>query len=270
MIRAGDAVIFFNFRPDRARQLVRALASAGLRRVRPRRGAASVALTTLTQYQEGWPYPVAFPPQRPSTTLAAVLAERGGRAAARGRDREVRPRDVLLQRRRGGRVPRRGAPPGRLAARRRRPTTSSPEMSAPRARRGLRRAPGRRATSGFGIVNFANPDMVGHTGVIEAAVAADRGGRRLPGAGPRRRAGSRAARCVITADHGNADHMIDRRRQPEHRPLAQPGAARGHRRRGRSADGGVLADVAPTVLGLLGERAVPDAMTGRSLIGRSA
>ena len=66
-IRDGDAVVFFNFRPDRARQL-HARSS--------RRGRAS-ALTTLTEYHEDWDYPVAFPPARPAVTLASVLAERG-------------------------------------------------------------------------------------------------------------------------------------------------------------------------------------------------
>ena len=75
-IRDGDAVVFFNFRPDRARQLTRALGEDDFAEFdlgeRPR-----VALTTLTSYQEDWDYPVAFPPARPSLTLASVLAERG-------------------------------------------------------------------------------------------------------------------------------------------------------------------------------------------------
>ena len=72
----------------------------------------------LTEYEEGWPYPVAFPPDRPDVTLAKVIAERGESAAARGGDREVPARDVLLQRRRGGAVRGRGARARRLAARR--------------------------------------------------------------------------------------------------------------------------------------------------------
>ena len=65
-IRDGDAVLFFNFRPDRARQLTSALDEA-----------LDLRLTTLTSYQEEWDYPVAFPPERPATTLAGVLSERG-------------------------------------------------------------------------------------------------------------------------------------------------------------------------------------------------
>ena len=61
----------------------------------------------------------------------------------------------------------------------------------------------------FGIINFANPDMVGHTGVIPAAVDGDRDRRRLPRRRRRARSRTPAARCSITADHGNADHMLE-------------------------------------------------------------
>src|SRR3984893_14922516 len=82
-IRPGDSVIEFNFRPDRMRQLTRALAEPGFgERPQPappgwsgRGGAPLVArLLTLTEYEEGWPYPVAFAPERPATTLARTLA----------------------------------------------------------------------------------------------------------------------------------------------------------------------------------------------------
>ena len=113
---------------------------------------------------------------------------------------------------------------------------------------------------GFGIINFANPDMVGHTGVIPAAVAAVETVDACLGevvAAVHETGGA----CIVTADHGNADHMLEPDGQPEHRALAQPGAAgvtaevRGLR------DGGVLADVAPTVLDLLGQEQ-PEGMTG--------
>ena len=113
-IRPGTRVIAFNFRPDRMRQLTR-----GARRRRSRR------YTTLTEYEEGWPYPVAFPPARPAITLPQVIAAHRRPAAARRRDREVPARDVLLRRRRGGPVRGRAARARAVAARRRRPTTSS-------------------------------------------------------------------------------------------------------------------------------------------------
>src|SRR5215212_7798595 len=74
----GDAVLHFNFRPDRARQLVRALGEPDFEEF-DRSGAPDVHLTTLTEYRKGWQYPVAFPPRLPDTTLAEVIAERGER-----------------------------------------------------------------------------------------------------------------------------------------------------------------------------------------------
>ncbi|HEV2771661.1 MAG TPA: 2,3-bisphosphoglycerate-independent phosphoglycerate mutase, partial [Thermoleophilaceae bacterium] len=116
----------------------------------------------------------------------------------------------------------------------------------------------------FGIINFANADMVGHSGVIEAAVAAVEAVDRCLGrvvAAVHQGGGA----CVITADHGNADHMLEPDGSPSTAhslnpvPLVITGAARELRRRG------VLADVAPTVLDLLGIEQ-PAAMTARSLV----
>ena len=76
-IASGDRVFCFNFRPDRMRQLVRALADPRLRRDRPRRRPAACVAGTLAEYEEGWPYPVAFAPERPATTLSAVIAASG-------------------------------------------------------------------------------------------------------------------------------------------------------------------------------------------------
>ncbi len=118
----------------------------------------------------------------------------------------------------------------------------------------------------FGIINFANADMVGHTGVIPAAVAAVEAVDACLGDVVRAVHSSGGA-CVITADHGNADHMLE----PDGSPntahslnpvpliLTVPGVA--------LRDGGVLADVAPTVLEVLG-MAQPAGMTGRSLVER--
>ena len=77
-IADGDVVVHFNFRPDRARQLVRALAEPDFAEFE-RSPAPELALTTLTQFREGWPYPAAFPPRPPETTLAEVLSAAGAR-----------------------------------------------------------------------------------------------------------------------------------------------------------------------------------------------
>jgi 2,3-bisphosphoglycerate-independent phosphoglycerate mutase len=117
---------------------------------------------------------------------------------------------------------------------------------------------------GFGIINFANPDMVGHTGVIPAAVEAietvdEQLGRVVAAVH------ATGGACIVTADHGNADHMLEPDGSPNTAhslnpvPLVVTADVPGLR------DGGVLADVAPTVLSLLGERQ-PAEMTGETLI----
>ena len=273
-IRPGDSVLCFNFRPDRMRQLVRALAEPGFGEGDedlpgwPGRGEAGAGeapvrrLTTLTEYEEGWPYPVAFAPERPATTLAGTLAAHGARqlhvaetekyphvtyffnggeeAELEGERRELvpSPRDV--------------------------PTYDyKPEMSAPEAARAFATAwDGGDYT--FGIINFANADMVGHTGVIEAAVRAvetvDRCLATVLDAVHRS-----GGACFVTADHGNADHMLEPDGSPNTAHSLNPVPAIVTCPSVALRDGGILADVAPTVLEMLG-LAQPPEMTGRSLI----
>ena len=194
-----------------------------------------VALTTLTSYQEDWDYPVAFPPARPAVTLAAVLAERGDRAAARGGDREVRARDLLLQRRRGGPVPRRGARARGLPARRGHLRREAGDV-APRAAAARSWTLGERRRTASASSTSRTPTWSGTPAISRRpcgrsrpwTAASARWWRRCTGAG---------GACIVTADHGNADHMLEPGRQPEHGPLDEPGAARGHRGRGRRARG---------------------------------
>jgi 2,3-bisphosphoglycerate-independent phosphoglycerate mutase len=122
----------------------------------------------------------------------------------------------------------------------------------------------RAGSPGFGIVNFANADMVGHTGVLAAAVAAVETVDGCLGAVVEAVHASGGA-CLITADHGNADHMLEDDGSPNTAhslnpvPLivTVPGVS--------LREGGILADVAPTVLDVLGI-AQPSEMTGHSLI----
>jgi 2,3-bisphosphoglycerate-independent phosphoglycerate mutase len=261
-ILPGDSVIAFNFRPDRMREITRALAEPGFGEV-DRGGAAPVdRYATMTEYEEGWPYRVAFPPQRLAVTLPRVVADRqlkqlhvaetekyahvtyffngGEERAYPGEQRELvpSPRDV--------------------------PTYDhKPEMSAPEAAAAF--AGGwRKEKPGFGIINFANADMVGHTGIIPAAVKAIETVDRCLGEVVEA-VQSTGGACLITADHGNADHMLEPDGSPNTAhsmnpvPLivTLPGIS--------LRDGGILADVAPTALELLGIGQPPE-MTGRSLI----
>jgi len=257
----GDVLMHFNFRPDRTRQLVRALSEPGFGEF-SRSGAPEFELTTLTRYREGWPYPVAFPPQAPATTLAEVLAEaeagqlhvaetekyahvtyffNGGREQEwEGEERRLvdSPRDVATY-------------------------DLKPEMSARAAADAF--IDGWSDTSPrFGILNFANPDMVGHSGVIPAAVSAIEAVDECLGLVVDAVHGSGGA-VIITADHGNADNMLEPDGSPNTAHSTNPVPFIVTAQGIGLADGGVLADVAPTALALLGIDQ-PDAMTGRSLL----
>jgi 2,3-bisphosphoglycerate-independent phosphoglycerate mutase len=251
-IRDGDRALFFNFRPDRARQMTQKLGEAG------------VPLTTLTEYHEDWDYPVAFPPARPDVTLASTLAERGEAQLHvaetekyahvtyffnggeedeyPGEERELvdSPRDV--------------------------PTyDKKPEMSAREAADAFTER-WRDGDYTFGIINFANPDLVGHTGVIEAAVTAIETVDECLG-DVVRAVEEKGGVCVITADHGNADQMLEPDGSPNTAHSMNPVPLIVTADVGELRDDGTLADVAPTILALLGEEQ-PAEMTGMDLCSR--
>jgi 2,3-bisphosphoglycerate-independent phosphoglycerate mutase len=261
-IRPGDSVVAFNFRPDRMRQITRALAEPGFDEVD--RGGADVVhrYTTLTEYQEGWPYPIAFPPARPETTLPHVIARAGGRQLHVA-ETEKYPHVTYFF---GGgeEAPEEGERRELVPSPRDVPTyDKKPQMSAREAARAFVEA-WDQDNFRFGIINFANSDMVGHTGVIPAAVAAIETVDACLGEVVKAVQRSGGA-CLITADHGNADNMLEPDGSPNTahslNPVPVIVTADGVKLR----DGGVLADVAPTLLELLGIEQ-PAAMTGRSLL----
>ena len=261
-IRPDDRVIAFNFRPDRMRELTRALAEPEFDEF-DRDGAEPVRhYYTMTRYEDGWPYRVAFEPERPATTLPLELAARGLRQLHVA-ETEKYPHVTYFF---GGgeEKPQKGEERLLVQSPRDVPTyDKKPEMSAREAAREFVEG-WRTQRPGFGIINFANPDMVGHTGVIDAAVRAiETVDECLSEVVEVVRASDGA--CVITADHGNADHMLEPDGSPNTahslNPVPLIVTVRGLELR----EGGILADVAPTVLELLGI-AQPAAMTGKSLI----
>jgi 2,3-bisphosphoglycerate-independent phosphoglycerate mutase len=259
--REGDAAIFVNFRPDRARQMTRALAEPDFDEF-PRSGGPLLDLTTMTVYRKGWPYPVAFPEARPRTTLAEVVSTAGGRQLHVAETEKYAHVTYFFN---GGREEEwEGENRCLVESPRDVPTYDhKPEMSARAAAAAFVE---RWAAGGyrFGILNFANPDMVGHTGSIPAAVEAVETVDACLGevvAAVERSGGA----CIVTADHGNCDHMLEPDGSPNTahslNPVPLVVTAEGVALR----DGGILADVAPTALDLLGI-ARPEAMTGRSLL----
>jgi 2,3-bisphosphoglycerate-independent phosphoglycerate mutase len=260
-IRDGDSVLFFNFRPDRARELSRALGEPGFDEF-DRGDAPSVSLTTLTEYQEDWDYPVAFPPARPDVTLASHLASLG-KAQLHVAETE-KYAHVTYFFNGGEEDPYDGEVRELVDSPRDVPTyDKKPEMSARAAADAfVRRWSGGDFT--FGIINFANPDMVGHTGDIPAAVAAVEAVDECLGDVVRAVEESGGA-LVITADHGNCDQMLEPDGSPNTAHSMNPVPLIVTADVGALRDGGILADVAPTVLDLLGLEQ-PEEMTGKSLI----
>ena len=210
-------MIAFNFRPDRMRQLTRALAEpgfgegAGAGEELPgwsgRGEAAPIArYTTLTEYEEGWPYPVVFSPERPATTLPGVLS-RAGATQLHVAETEKYPH-VTYFFNGGEEAPLAGERRELVPSPRDVPTYDhKPQMSA-REAAGAFVGAWKEDRPTFAIINFANADMVGHTGVIEAAVRAIETVDECLGevvAAVHELGGA----CVVTADHGNADHMLE-------------------------------------------------------------
>jgi 2,3-bisphosphoglycerate-independent phosphoglycerate mutase len=262
---AGDVAIFVNFRPDRARELTMALADPDFDGF-SRAGGPILDLTTMTEYRKGWPYPVAFPEQRPAATLAEVISEAGGRQLHVAETEKYAHVTYFFN---GGReLEWEGEDRTLVDSPRDVPTYDrKPQMSA-RAAADAFTGGWRKGGYRFGIINFANPDMVGHTGVIPAAVAAVEEVDSCLAEVVEAVEGTGGA-CLITADHGNCDHMLE--------PDGSPNTAHSLNPvplivtvEGLALDGpGILADVAPTVLDLL-EIPQPAAMTGRSLIAGRA
>jgi 2,3-bisphosphoglycerate-independent phosphoglycerate mutase len=251
-VREGDAVVFFNFRPDRARQLCQELGPL-------------VELTTLTEYQEDWTYPVAFPPERPRVTLASLLADRG---IAQLHVAETEKYAHVTYFFNGGEEkPYPGEERSLVDSPRDVPTYDhKPEMSAREAAAAFVE----RWQAGdhrFGIINFANPDMVGHTGSIPAAVEACEAVDECLGRVVEAVHASGGA-CIVTADHGNADDMLEPDGRPNTAHSLNPVPLVVSADVGRLCDGGILADVAPTVLDLLGIEQ-PAAMSGATLLLKS-
>ena len=263
-IRAGDSVFAFNFRPDRMRQITRALAEPGFAEVDRGDAGAVEHYATMTQYEEDWDYPVAFPPERPEVTLPSVLAAHGIRQLHVAETEKYAHVTYFFSS--GAEEPFEGERRALVDSPRDVPTYDhKPEMSAQAAAEAFVAA-WREDSPGFGIINFANPDMVGHTGVIPAAVRAVETVDGCLGQVVEAVHASGGA-CVITADHGNADHMLEPDGSPNTahslNPVPVIVTVSGLQLRRE----GVLADVAPTVLELLGLEQ-PAEMTGESLIQR--
>ena len=262
-MRDRDAVIFFNFRPDRARQLTRALMRKEFDGFVRKRVPRDLTFVTLTEYKLGIrEVKVAFAPAD-VVPMAQVLSEAGLKQFHTAETEKYAHVTYFFN---GGREPpfpgedRTLVPSPKVAT-----YDLRPEMSAGGVADALATAI-RGGTYDFAIVNFANPDMVGHTGSFAATIAAMAATDAAVGRVVDAALG--AGGCVLlTADHGNAEELLfpDGGRNTQHstNPVPVIFVAR-DAARFSIRDGG-LSDIAPTLLTLLG-LPVPERMTGRSLL----
>ncbi|HEY7464644.1 MAG TPA: 2,3-bisphosphoglycerate-independent phosphoglycerate mutase [Candidatus Limnocylindria bacterium] len=261
----GDAVVHMNFRADRARQLTRALALPGFDAFDRGRVPADLLVATLTEYQapEELPARVAFPPLV-IDSLAAYLSRLGRRQLHVAETEKYAHVTYFFN----GGVEAQLAGEDRVLVPSRRDVATydlAPEMSAPTITERLLSGIGS-GDYDFVIANYANPDMVGHTGVWGAAVRAaevvDGCLGELLGA-----ALAAGGALVVTADHGNIEQMRDEAGQPQtkHTTSRVPLLLAGEPWRGATLRDGILADVAPTLCELMGIPPGPE-MTGRSLL----
>jgi 2,3-bisphosphoglycerate-independent phosphoglycerate mutase len=263
-IKDDDSVIFFNFRADRARQLTRVMTDAGLVEFKRRLPRLS-SFVTMTQYDEKFTLPVVFPPERMKNIFGEIIANKG-LAQLRiaetekyahvtyffngGEEKTFKNEDRCL-----------------IPSPRDVPTyDKKPQMSAFEVTDEVVK---RINSDKYDVIilNFANPDMVGHTGILEAAVKAVEAvdicvGRILEVILQKNGA------AIIISDHGNCEEMIDNRGEPQtaHTTDLVPFVLVGNGyEKIRLKTGGALCDVAPTILELLKIKK-PAEMTGSSLI----
>lgn len=263
-VNDGDSAIFFNFRPDRARELTRALVDDSFDGFE-RPAYPKVNFVCLTEYDPEIPAPVAFPKTFPENVLADILSAAGLRQYHIAETEKYAHVTFFLN---GGREePKQGESRSLIPSPKVATYDLQPEMSEPAVAETLAAAIDADEADVY-IVNFANPDMVGHTGVIPAAVAAveavDAGVAKVLEAVKRK-----GGIAFITADHGNCDKMIadDGTPHTAHTTALVPFVFVDEANTGRVLDGsqGALCDIAPTLLDAMGLDA-PEEMTGRSLL----
>jgi 2,3-bisphosphoglycerate-independent phosphoglycerate mutase len=260
-LRDGDGVFCFNYRSDRMRQIVRALVIDGFDGFDVT-GRPHLALVTMTQYDRTFPVPQAFPPFTMAKIVAEVLALHG-RTQLRTAETEKYPH-VTYFFNGGYEPPYKGEERSLVPSQKVATYDLAPEMSAAGITDVLVQALGRKAHD-FMLCNFANADMVGHTGVLPAVITAvetvDRCLGRVLAA-----AEAAGATLLVTADHGNCEQMIDPVTGGAHTAHTTNPVPLVAVRAGTTAlrSGGALCDVGPTALRLLGIEPPPE-MTGRDL-----
>ncbi len=263
-IKDNDAIIFFNYRPDRAREISKALNFTDFDGFERKKVLKNLYYVTMTKYNEDFTFPVAFPKEHLVNILGDVLEANGVKQFRtaetekyahitfffNGGIDEPQPNETRVL-----------VPSPKVAT-----YDLQPEMSAPEVCENVLKA-AENPEYGFILVNFANPDMVGHTGVIEAATKACHTVDEC--------VGKIAEACkknnivmLLTADHGNSEVMVNPetgKPQTAHTTNKVPFVLINADKSFKLADDGALCDIAPTVLKLMNIEQ-PKEMNGKSLI----
>lgn len=295
LISDHDAVIFFNFRIDRPRQLTKAFVLPdferlvikkiafdpyaeryGIKQYQPPQATATtfkrkktlqdLFFVTMTEYEPGLPVKVAFIPETVKMPLARVLAEKELRQFHVAETEKERHVTYYFNGRREKAFP--GEDRVEIPSPDVKTYDLQPEMSA----YGVTEELLKRIKTGFYdfiVVNYANPDMVGHTGVLEAGIKACEVTDDCVGKVVQTISNLNGV-CLITADHGNVEKMIDlqtNKIDTKHstNPVPFIVASRKFNHRGRMLPKGILADIVPTILAIMGVEK-PGLMTGRNLL----
>ena len=260
-ITAGDGVIFFNFRPDRAREITRALHDEDFPYFARPEGARPVNYVCMTQYDATITAPAAFPPEEIKDTLGEVLAQHGLYQLRIAETEKYAHVTFFFN----GGVEAPNANEERILIPSPKVATYDlqPEMSAEEVTQALLAELDKDKFDAI-ILNFANPDMVGHTGVLSAAITAmekvdDCAGRIV------RKVLSLGGSVCITADHGNLEKMAESDGSPNTAHTTNPVPFILVSKKQHKLHNGILADIAPTLLQLLNIKQ-PAAMTGKTLI----
>jgi 2,3-bisphosphoglycerate-independent phosphoglycerate mutase len=260
----GDGFIFFNFRSDRAREITRALTDPEFKGFQRRFLPELASYVCMTTYDETFGLPVAFDPEELKNILGETLSKAGLKQLRIAETEKYAHVTFFFNG--GNEVPFPGEERCLIPSPKEVPTyDKKPEMSAFLVTEELLR---RLDSDKYDVIvlNFANADMVGHTGILAAAIKAieavdDCIGRLVE------KVLAKGGRAIITADHGNAEVMADEHGGPHtaHTTDRVPLILVDDARKGAKLRSGILADIAPTMLEILG-LPQPVEMTGKSLI----
>ena len=263
-IKDNDAIIFFNYRPDRAREITRAMTFEEFDGFNRKARRNNLYYVCMAQYDETFPLPIAYPPEKLTNILGDVLDDNGVKQYRTAETEKYAHITFFFN---GGEEKSGKLETRALVASPKVATYDlQPEMSAPQVCENVLKALDD-PQYGFILVNFANPDMVGHTGVFDAAIKACETVDTCVGKIVEK-AKENGVVMLLTADHGNSECMEDPQTHPPftaHTTNPVPFMLINGQGKYELKDTGALCDVAPTILQLLGIKQ-PAEMTGQSLI----